>query len=148
MAPIENFGDFRVLKELSLSFSLFQVGGLASQLPLSLQKLILHDITGSHILVRDLKDTIREVVRFKPRRFPRLEKICLHGTWCSGSHVQPTDKLRKLCENAGFELCFMKRNLLWERDDFDWEDEESSGEEAKASEKEEISDAEEEASGR
>ena len=153
VAPIENLREFKVLKKLILSFSLFQVAGLASELPVSLEILILHDITGSHISARDLKNTIREVVRFKPRRFPRLEKICFHVTCCPGSQIQPTDKLRKLCENAGFELCFMEEIVLengyyfdWGNGESDWEDKESGGEEAKASEKEEISFLEEERS--
>lgn len=64
-----------------------------------------------------LGGTIREVVHYKPDRLPRLEKVCFRATWGIEGRCKVTDKLPKLCEDAGFQLGFLKE---WDGKGFPW----------------------------
>ena len=114
--PIERIGslrDLEVLKELTLRSPLFgfkrifQSRSLASQLPESIERISLHDTEiGSGFT---LENTIREVIRFKAKRLPRLEKVYLSGLWDLEKPKKDADKLQQLCEEASFELCIVER---------------------------------------
>lgn len=114
VGPIESLCDYSVLKDLTLSFSLFKKGQflcsetLASQLPESIQKISLHDVEIKHIWF--LESTIREVLHLKPARLPRLKDFCFFASWDLEALGPVKEELRKLCEEAGVELCFLKPN--------------------------------------
>lgn len=111
--PIENLQDFKLLTELTLSFPLFWRGTgysmetFACELPESIQKLSIRDIEVEHI--SQIESTIQELVLFRPDRLPKLEQVCYCVSWdVHWPHwfSQNTAKLRKSCEEAGFELRF------------------------------------------
>lgn len=113
VGPIKTLRDFEVLRELTLSFSLFRNGGcfpthtLAYDLPESIQKISLHDVEFKHLSMID--ETVREVVSLKLDRLPRLENVCFCVSFDPVAHIYFPKKLRKLCEEAGFELSFTKQ---------------------------------------
>ena len=112
VGPIQDLRNFAVLKELTLSFSTFQVPGLGhwqiltSQLPVSIKKLVLHGLGSEKIPLLDLMRLIQEVVHFKPERFPSLEKLCLCSTLNLAGIIQVADKMREMCGGVGIEIWF------------------------------------------
>lgn len=116
LGPIEDLRGFEALKELTLSFPSFRIKGklplrtLVSWLPRSIQSISLHDIEVKDIPL--LKKTISEVVRLEPSHLPRLQKFCLYAHWDLGAYVKVANKMRRMCEDARFELSLMKE---WSR---------------------------------
>ena len=96
--PIQCLQHFEGLKNLALSFSLFQ----ASQIPRSIRNISLHDYKMNEDAF--LSGQIREVVKLKEERFAGLEKVCICSSWDLRLCVEGIDELRGLCEGAGFEL--------------------------------------------
>ncbi len=85
--PIQCLQHFEGLKDLVLSFSLFQV----SQIPRSIRNIRLHDFKMHEYAL--LSGQIREVVRFKKERFAGLEKICVCSSWDLRKCVEGMDEL-------------------------------------------------------
>ena len=115
VGPIGSLQDFEALQELTLSFSLFQLGNghrpqtLMSWLPKRLRKLSLHDFENKDAaLLGNMEDTVSEAVRFKSDYLPRLEQICFAIPGDMSAHVEALEELHRLCEGAGFELCVLK----------------------------------------
>ena len=120
LEPIASLRDFNVLKELTLSLPLFEIGQswdwwaypsrhLAHELPESLQEINFQDIEIGHYRLQ--RDAVRDLVHCKPQRLPRLEKVCLCARleWEVEvpSGVVMNLRVGNSDETVGIELCFV-----------------------------------------